>query len=306
MSEEIITYKIKEVSVSDIIFPKDELRTRIIFENLDELARSIRTVGLLNPLTVRVHGDKYELIAGFRRLKACEIVNLATIPCRVVDSDDNTADMQKLHENIFREDINPVDEGNFFKRLLVKNNWRIIDLAAQIHKSPSYVSRRVQLTEADPYIVNALQDNQINISIADELSKIDDPDTRHRLLHYAIHSGATVETVRSWRVQYEIDQVNFPPQHIESQNGDHKTTPPPVDPITKMGEDPGPTKQIEERVIETRPCFSCLAKVDTRDVFVMYLCADCKRSIEKALHPDLGHNEELKIIETTDNPQGVT
>lgn len=286
MPEEIIQYKIIELSVADIVFPKEELRTHIYFEDLDELARSIRSVGLLNPLTVRPSGEKYELIAGFRRLKACEIANLATVPCRVVNSDDARADLQKLHENMFREELNPVDEGNFFKRLLVKNNWRIIDLSVQIHKSPSYVSRRIQLTEADPLIVGALADNQINLSIADELSKIDDPDTRSRLLHYAIHSGATVETVRTWRVQYEMDAHMIPPLPIAPPGSDPNAAPQDIAPISKFGEEPAPNRKIEEHVAESRPCFSCMKDIDTRDLYTLYLCPTCRAAIEKALRPD--------------------
>jgi len=295
MPEKIINYRIEEVSVSDIVFPKDELRSRIFFENLDELARSIRTVGLLNPLTVRPAGDKYELIAGYRRLKACEIANLAVVPCRVVESDDTRADLQKLHENMFREEVNPVDEGNFFKRLLIKNNWRIIDLSVQIHKSPSYVSRRIQLTEADPMIVTALADGQINLSIADELSKVDDPDTRSRLLHYAIHSGATVETVRNWRIQYEMDNIAFPPQPIAAVGSDPDSPIPPVAPICKFGEEPYPTRKIEETVKESRPCFSCMKDIDTRDLYTMYLCPTCRTAIEKALRPADDNN--LTVID---------
>ncbi|KKN33026.1 hypothetical protein LCGC14_0807950 [marine sediment metagenome] len=291
MPEEMIGYKILELSLSDIIFPKDELRTKIFFEDLDELARSIRTVGLLNPITVRPSGDKFELIAGFRRLKACEIANLAVVPCRVVDSDDMRADLQKLHENMFRESVNPVDEGNFFKRLLIKNNWRIVDLSVQIHKSPSYVSRRIQLTEADPLIVSALADNQINLSIADELNRVDDPDTRSRLLHYAIHSGATVETVRSWRVQYEMDSHMMPPV----PNVD-PLAPPDTDPVAaaglpKFGEEGYPTRKVEEHIKESRPCFSCMNDIDTRDLYTMFLCPSCRAVIEKSLRPESTHED---------------
>lgn len=304
MPEEIIKYKIIEISVSDIIFPKEELRTKIFFEDLDELARSIRTVGLLNPITVRPSGDKYELIAGFRRLKACEIANMAVIPCRILESDDTIADLQKLHENMFREDINPIDEGNFFKRLLIKNNWRIIDLSVQIHKSPSYVSRRIQLTEADPLIVGALADNQINLSIADELNRVDDPDTRARLLHYAIHSGATVETVRSWRVQYEMDLHMLPPQPIVTAATDHNGTPPQEVPLAKFGDETLPTRKIEERVAESRPCFSCMRDIDTRDLYVLYLCPTCRATIEKAIRPS--DVDPLPDIQTNDNGKEST
>ena len=285
MFAEGIKYTIKDISVADIIFGKDDLRSRIFFEDLDELARSIRSVGLLNPITVRSAGEKYELIAGFRRLKACEIANLAVIPCRIVDSDDTRADLQKLHENMFREEVNPIDEGNFFKRLLIKNNWRIVDLAVQVHKSPAYVSRRMSLTDADPLLVNALLDKQINISVADELSKIDDPDTRSRLLHYAINSGATIETVRMWRIQYEHDNIQAPAAYVGPGDPLPAGTTNPEPTSYKLGEEPPTEKKIVESVLEFRSCFGCLSKVDAKDVFQIFLCPECKRVIEAALRP---------------------
>ena len=297
MFAEGLKYTIKDISVSDIIFGKDDLRSRIFFEDLDELARSIRTVGLLNPITVRPMGEKYELIAGFRRLKACEIANLAVIPCRIVDSDDTKADLQKLHENMFREEVNPIDEGNFFKRLLVKNNWRIVDLAVQVHKSPAYVSKRMSLTDADPMIVNALLDKQINISIADELSKVDDPETRHRLLHYAINSGATIETVRMWRFQYEHDIIQTPSSYESSAEAQPAAPADQQAEAYRLGEEPPTEKKIVERGLEFRSCFGCLAKVDAKAVFQIFLCPACKSVIEAALRPAPEQSEPQGAIE---------
>jgi len=299
MQEDIISYRIIDISVSDIIFPKEELRSHVIYEGLDELARSIRSVGLLNPITVRKVDTKYELIAGYRRLKACEIVGFVTIPARVITSDDTRADLQKLHENMFREEVNPIDEGSFFKRLLVKNNWRIIDLAVQLHKSPTFVSRRVQLTDADPMVVAALRDNQINISVADELIKIDDPDTRSRLLHYAVKSGATVETVRSWRIQYESDILPPPAQYVpRGASVDSEGNP--IVPMPVMFDDiPPPAIKLTETINETRPCFSCMDSFDTHSISVIFLCPACRTVFENALRPDqnniLDNNNNLEI-----------
>lgn len=303
MSQEILNYTIKDISLADISYPKDELRSRIGFEDLDELARSIRAVGLMNPITARAVGDKYELIAGYRRVKACEIANLATIPCRVVNSDDDTADMQRLHENMFREAVNPIDEAQFFKKLLVKHNWRIMDLSVQIHKSPSYVSKRVQLLDADPVIISALQDQQINLSIADELNRIDDPDARQRLLYYAINSGATVETVRLWRIQYETDKGYEPPPYVAPVST-MADAPAGTDPqAVKFGEEPLPNREIQERIIETRPCYACLTKVDVKDISTLYFCSECLASVEQALRQEQP-NPEPALQDTLDEVEG--
>jgi len=297
MQGDVISYKIEDISVADIVFPKDDLRTHITYEDLDELSRSIRSVGLLNPISVRKVDTKYELIAGYRRLKACEILGYAVIPARILTSTDTQADLQKLHENMFREEVNPIDEGNFFKRLLVKNNWRIMDLSVQVHKSSSYVSKRVQLTDSDPLVVQALKDGQINISVADELIKIDDPETRARLLHYAIKSGVTVDTVRSWRIQYDMDNIPAGPVYQEGPQTGLSGSELAENIVTKFNEQVPPTRKIEERVIESRPCFACSRSYDTRDIYVLYLCPDCKIAIERLIRPP-----EESIINTGGDP----
>jgi hypothetical protein len=191
---------------------------------------------------------------------------------------------------MFREEVNPIDEGNFFKRLLVKNNWNIIDMAVQIHKSPAFVSRRVKLTDADPLVVEALRDSQINISVADELIKIDDPATRQRLLHYSIKSGATVETVRSWRIQYESDILPPPPPYID-RNATKDAAGNPIFPQAAAFDDiPPATLKLKEITNETRPCFSCMQDFDTKQISVIFLCPICRAHIEKALRPEVGTN----------------
>lgn len=282
---EILNYTIKDISLSDIIMPAVELRTMINFEGLDELARSIRTVGLMNPITVRAIGDKYELIAGFRRTKACEIANVATISARVVNSSDDIADLQRLHENMFREDVNPIDEGVFFKKMMTKHNWRILDMAVQIHKSPSYVGKRVQLLDADPLIVQALKDQKINLSIADELNRIDEADARHRLLFYAINSGATVDIVRTWRIQYETDKTYVSPPPEQFTQVLDPTTGQMIPQATEVGKEPYPDMELKEEIIETRPCYACCQKTEIKQVRTLFVCVTCLAAIEAAIRP---------------------
>jgi ParB family chromosome partitioning protein len=275
-----LSYTIKEVPLADIVFPSEEMRSQVSFEGLDELSRSIRHVGLLNPISVRPKGDKFELIAGFRRTKACEQAGLLTVPARIFNSSDNIADLQKAHENLFREDVNPLDEGSYYKLLIEKHNWQLQDLAAAVHKSTSYVSRRINLVNCPEDIQQAMKDGKINLSVAEELIKIQDEAQRARLLYLVIENGATVEIVRSWRVQSEIEN-NFkkPPVYVEN-NGE--ATGLPGDP-TKMGnlsDDQGPMIKLTESVEAFRICHACLTKTKEAEAKLLILCPNCAKSIE--------------------------
>jgi len=288
-----------DVPIGEITFPETELRKQIVFEGLESLANSIRTVGLLNPIVIRRVGERWELVAGWRRLKACEIIGLASVPCRVAPSNEEMADMQRIHENIFREDINPVDEGEFYRTLMTKYQWNISTLALNVKKSPSYVSDRVNIIEADEEIKSAMRDGKIGISIGRELMRIDDPGNRKRLLWYAINSGATLETVRRWRVDYEVSRertqalqepgkVLLPEEVRPGEAGPPKLTDSTI-----------PEMEIQEKIIEYRTCFGCGSKVGIPDVFVMFLCPRCKDTIVGAMRPQ----KEAAVIQ--DGPKEV-
>lgn len=301
-----------EIPIGEITFPEAELRKQVVFEGLESLANSIRTVGLLNPAVVRRVGERWELVAGWRRLKACEMIGMASIPCRVAPPTEELADLARIHENIFREDVNPVDEGEFYRTLLKKYQWNISTLALNVKRSPAYVSNRINIIDADEEVKEAMRDGKIGISIAMELTRIDDPGNRKRLLWYAINSGATLDTVRRWRVDYETSRMR---EHALGEAG--KT----VLPEEIVKSDAGPPKlkdattpemEIEEKVREFRTCFGCGSKVDIDSVFVMFLCPGCKDTIVGAIHPQKKDittqekKEEVKDDHHVDspNPQG--
>lgn len=283
METQDIPFLIKEIPITDIIAGNEEMRSGVSFEGLDELSASIRHVGLMNPISVRPKGDKFELIAGYRRTKACTMAGMITIPARIFNSTDNIADLQKAHENIFREEVNPFDEGNYLKLILNKHNWKLSELALSVHKSQSYVARRMALTDCQEDVKQALKDGKINLSIAEELTKIKADNMRTRVLFLVLTNGATVDVVRNWRIQYEADANYIRPEaYIEGQrdeNGDIVNTNKPFDLLN----DPGPTFEMNETVQKYRVCHSCLAKTDDTKAKLLILCENCANAINEFL-----------------------
>jgi len=283
MTETNVPYVIKDVPLSDIIFPPEEMRSGVTFEGMDELAMSIRKHGLIQPITVRPKGDKYELIAGYRRTKACEMCGMVTVMSRVIESSDELALLQKAAENLFREEVNAFDEGGYLKLILEKNNWKIQDLASAINKSEGYVSRRIKLQSCYVDVREALKDGKINLSIAEELARIQDETTRKRILYLVINNGATVEVVRGWRVQYEmqknIDGPVWNPETglTEGQPGNDPSKP------GALVDDHGPQIELNETSNVFRICHSCLAKIPEKDAKLLIMCPDCCGAIEPYL-----------------------
>lgn len=278
-----MTNEVLDIPIGEITFPEAELRKQVVFEKLEELANSIRTVGLLNPIVVRKVGERWQLVAGWRRLKACEIIGLASVPCRVAPSNEEMADLQRIHENVFREDINPVDEGDFYRTLLKKYQWNISQLSLNIKKSPSYINNRINVVDADEEIKEAMRDEKIGISIAMELMRIDDPPQRKRLLWYAVNSGATIETVRRWRVDYETSRMREQALSAPGKTLLREEIPKEEGGPQKLVDATHPEMEIQEKIIEYRTCYGCMAKVDIEHVFVTFWCPRCKDVIVKSL-----------------------
>ncbi|GAF05449.1 putative chromosome-partitioning protein ParB [Saccharicrinis fermentans DSM 9555 = JCM 21142] len=107
-----------EIEVSKIVANPWQPRSRFDEEKLDELAKSIEKIGVIQPLTVRKSGNKYQLIAGERRFRASKIAGLEKIPAYVRTADDETMLEMALVENIQREDLDPIEIAISYQRLI--------------------------------------------------------------------------------------------------------------------------------------------------------------------------------------------
>lgn len=132
---------------------------RQVFEPgaLEELASAIKAQGVIEPLIVRRLSDtSFELIAGERRLRASRIAELERVPVIVRELDDRAAVEVSLVENLLREDLNPIEEGNAFSRLNREFSLTHEEIANRIGKSRAYVSNIIRLTELPPPILEML------------------------------------------------------------------------------------------------------------------------------------------------------
>jgi ParB/RepB/Spo0J family partition protein len=119
---------------------------------LEQLAESIRAVGVQQPAVVRriEHNGEYELVAGERRLRAAKLADLETLPCVVRDIDDITVLKIQTIENLQREDVHPLDEAEGYARLIEKARYDVEVISQEIGKSISYVYQRLKLRDLIP------------------------------------------------------------------------------------------------------------------------------------------------------------
>ena len=162
----------EELEISKIDFAKNGLRVNV--GSIEELASSIAEKGLLQPIVVRVLGDRYEVVAGNRRLSACKLLKWRKILCHIIELDDKESYEVSLIENVQHKTLNPIEEAMAFNRYVEEFGWGGVSvLAEKIGRSQEYVSRRIQLLQLPVKIQEKIMCRRISASVAQELLSID-------------------------------------------------------------------------------------------------------------------------------------
>ena len=248
------------ILIDKITDPELPLRQDLTPESVEELSKSIATMGLIEPLVVKKTGGIFEVIAGHRRLLASQLADLVEVPCYVLDVSEEKADMIKLHENLHRKDISPIEEGRYFRYLKEHYGWDPGQIAGMIHKSEAYVFARMAIDEYPDDILESLEAGQINIAVARELAQVDDDDQRGQYLDYAVRNGITSTVAEQWKQQYKAQKLANPARGTVT----------PELPITPP-----------ESVV-TIECFLCGDQVPMREAKIVYTHAEC---LSKFQHP---------------------
>lgn len=178
-------------------------------ERLEELVESIKAKGIIEPLVVTKAEGQFYLIAGKRRLEAAKRAGSTTVPCIVLEVDATEAISITLHENLYREDLNPIEEANAYIHMRDRLGMNNREIAKASGKKESYISQRLAILLWPQDLIDALRSDQINFSVARELSKAKTPKDLKYLLQFAIRDGANSRTVNLW-VRNLIPQSSTP------------------------------------------------------------------------------------------------
>lgn len=184
------------IAVSKISRNADQPRTDFDEDALQELSESIRTHGLIQPITVRSMGDgTYQIISGERRWRASQLANLTEIPAYVRIANDQEMMEMALVENIQREDLNPVEMATSLARL--KEEFTLTDevVAERIGKSRVTVTGYLGVLRLAPNIIEGLRGGDISMGHAKELSRIDDKNMIQEFFTKTIENGWSVRAL---------------------------------------------------------------------------------------------------------------
>lgn len=157
---------IKEVMLEDIFPNPDQPRRDFDEEKLKELAHSIKEHGLLQPILVKPEGSKYCIIAGERRYRAAGLAGLERISCIVRDCTDQEMTEKALIENIQRDDLSPVEEGQAYARLIDEYGLTQEQVAQRVGKGRTTIANLLRIIQLPPDVLELLRKEYITLGHA--------------------------------------------------------------------------------------------------------------------------------------------
>ncbi len=207
---------VAELQISDI--EPNPFQPRKTFEesSLNELAQSIKTQGVFQPILVRKAIIGYEIISGERRYRASIIAGLDTIPAIVYDYDDKQMMEVGIIENIQREDLSVIEEAKSYQMLINNLNLTQKDVSERVGKSRSHIANMLRLLKLDESILEMINDNKLTMGHAKVLVNIEDKERISEIAKQAVDKGLTVREVEAL-AQEEKEQVEPSKGKVETQ-----------------------------------------------------------------------------------------
>ena len=202
-----------EVDLDSIV--PGPMQPRINFDEaaLESLAESIKTHGIVQPLLVRRHGDGFELIAGERRWRAAKIAGLTRVPVLVKDVTDENVLEIALIENIQREDLNPIEEAQAYKRLIENVGLTQESLAIRIGRDRSYITNYLRLLKLPPDLQQLVIEGRLSTGHARTILGLSQADVQRRLARQVIEDGLSV---RATEILVQKATADRPPRAVRA------------------------------------------------------------------------------------------
>ena len=156
------TLKNNKVSISSIVRNKFQPRKKFNKEQMQELTNSIKERGIIQPIIVRRHSDKYEIIAGERRWQAAQNAGLHEVPIVEIEADDLKSLEFAIVENVQRDDLNPIEEASGYKRLVDEFNYDQDKVAKFIGKSRAHIANCLRLLTLPEEVIKLIEDKKLS------------------------------------------------------------------------------------------------------------------------------------------------
>ena len=192
--ENLITPKSLEIDIKKIQVNPNQPRTNFDSSEIENLTISIKDLGVIQPITVReISSENFEIISGERRFRASKLAGLSSIPC-YIKGVDNETDILKMSlvENVQRVDLDPIEIGLTYERLINDYNLNIDSISRIVGKERSTVSNYIRLLKLDPIIQSGIRDGFLSMGHGRALINIDDKKLQLEIYEQIISSKLSV------------------------------------------------------------------------------------------------------------------
>ena len=193
---DISTEKIHKIKVMEIEPNRDQPRRTFDEEALEELASSIKTYGVLQPIIVNKKEDYYEIVAGERRWRAAKKAGLEEMPCIIKDDITDRSNKEiALIENLQRVDLNPIDKAKGLKELIDDYGMTQQELADSIGLSRSNIANSIRILNLTPKVMKLAEDGKLTEGHCRNLVMISDPERQYKAALDIIQRGESVRDI---------------------------------------------------------------------------------------------------------------
>ena len=190
------TSSINEIELSRIQPNPDQPRREFDDESLEELAASIREIGIVQPISLRQQANgTYQIIAGERRYRAARIAGLSTVPAYIRTVEDEAVMEMALIENIQREDLNAIEIALSFKKLIEQYNLTQEQLSERVGKKRTTVANYLRLLKLPAEVQIGLRDKMIDMGLARALLSVENASVQLELYKAIVAEGLSVRKV---------------------------------------------------------------------------------------------------------------
>ena len=188
---------VQMVAISDIEANPNQPRNAFDDKGLKELAESISTHGIIQPITLRkIRASKYQIISGERRFRASQQAGLTELPAYVRSADDQSLLEMALVENIQREDLNPIDVGLSFRRLMEECDLTQESLAKRVGMGRSSVANHLRMLDLPEIIQSMMRDGKLSLGHGKALAGVRGTDARYTQIALAEKAATETASVR--------------------------------------------------------------------------------------------------------------
>lgn len=194
---------LKDILTDQINLPPNNMREHIDRDEIFELADDIKKNGLINPITVRPVGEKFELVAGQRRYLAHQFAGILKIKCVVRELSDEEAFAIMTSENLARVDVNPVDEAKHVARLVEYAGGDIKKVMHQVGRGEKWVRDRLAIGDMPDYMQEFLATKQLKLGVALILVQVTHDNMRRMWTEQAVRDGVTVAMAEYWLADFK-------------------------------------------------------------------------------------------------------